>query len=627
MSTEKTNISLLITSILFWSILLGGSLFWNIHSEKNQAIQLATLAARENFNKDQAFRLWASKHGGVYVPTTEHTPPNPALGHLPNRDIETQNGTKLTLMNPAYMLRQMRNDYAKLYGIKTKITAEVLLNPINAPDEWELNALNEFKKGVKEITAQAVIDGKPYLRLMRPMFMKQSCMKCHGHLGFKVGQLRGGVGVAIPLEHYFKNSSNAINFMFFGHFILWGIGIIGIFIFYHYSKQWSIGKRQSLLYEQNTLQAEKSNEEKSKFLSRMSHELRTPLNSIIGFTQLLQLESKGELQQEYCSEVLNSSRHLLNLINEVLDLSKIESGQIDLSIEDLNYYNILKDSISMVSPLTSGNNIKIELKEPENKNSLVAADKTRLKQIIVNLLSNAIKYNKNKGEVIVDTSISGNKVKFSFSDTGIGLTSEQISKLFIPFNRLHSELTDIEGTGIGLSISRKLIEAMGGEIGVESENNNGSVFWFDLPFVPGSDIDLKKLSTNKNNTIQTENKENFQIIYIDDNESNLKLVKQIIKQRKNIDIITILDSTKALEIIKSNKTDLILLDIHMPKLDGYEFLKLLQQDSITALIPVIAITASAMDEEKQRGKNAGFKDYITKPIDIKKFFTVIDSIL
>jgi len=215
-----------------WTLLVLGSAFWNIDNLKDQAIYLATSEARANWNKDQAFRRWATRHGGIYVETDKNTPPNPYLDHLPERDVVTTGGMQLTLMNPAYMMRQVFEDFDGLYGIKGKITAQILLNPINEPDPWELKALKTFESGTQDIIEQSMIDGEPYIRMMQPMVMEQGCVKCHGHLGFKVGDLRGGVSISVPLMPYLDAAIKSRNALITTHGSIWliGIGMIGFLV-------------------------------------------------------------------------------------------------------------------------------------------------------------------------------------------------------------------------------------------------------------------------------------------------------------------------------------------------------------------------------------------------------------
>jgi signal transduction histidine kinase/CheY-like chemotaxis protein len=238
---------LMLASMLVWSLLVGISLSWNMVQLKNQAIYLATEEARANWNKDQAFRRWATRHGGLYVKPDARTPPSPFLAHLPKRDIVTTDGTKLTLMNPAYMMRQMTEEFEDMYGIKGSITGQILLNPINKADPWELQALKRFDLGEKEIVEVDNIAGAPFLRLMRPMIMREGCVKCHGHLGFKVGDIRGGVSVSIPLSSYIASTTKTIWVVAITHAGVWLLGLLGIIYAVQRSKRF---EKERLIHEQ-----------------------------------------------------------------------------------------------------------------------------------------------------------------------------------------------------------------------------------------------------------------------------------------------------------------------------------------------------------------------------------------
>lgn len=247
--------NLTITTLLVWTCVIGGFFTWALINESNQILQLATKEARTHFDKDLAIRIWATSHGGVYVPATDRTPPNPNLKHIKERDIETPSGKKLTLMNPAYMLRQMMNDYSDLFGVQGRITSLKYLNPINAPDKWEIKALNAFEKGSQEVFELSDIDEQPYLRLMKPLTTKKGCLKCHGFQGYKVGDVRGAVGVSVPMKSYYSFKNRQLERLFATYGLIWVIGVITIF--------WAGRRGATLLQERfNALEALQQSEER-----------------------------------------------------------------------------------------------------------------------------------------------------------------------------------------------------------------------------------------------------------------------------------------------------------------------------------------------------------------------------
>ncbi len=234
----KLYIRYSILALFLWTLLIMSSVYWNITNEKKQTLELAKKEARANFNKDQAFRLWASRHGGVYVPPDERTPPNPYLTHIPDRDVITQSGKSLTLMNPAYVVRQLMEEYTEMYGIRGRITSLKVLNPKNSPDLWEQMALKKFESGTEEVIEIVDMDGKPYLRLMRPMSTKKHCLKCHAHQGYKEGEIRGGVGIALPMEPYIVMEKKEVMAISALHILFWIMGTAGIgFLFFHSTKR------------------------------------------------------------------------------------------------------------------------------------------------------------------------------------------------------------------------------------------------------------------------------------------------------------------------------------------------------------------------------------------------------
>jgi signal transduction histidine kinase/CheY-like chemotaxis protein len=389
--------------------------------------------------------------------------------------------------------------------------------------------------------------------------------------------------------------------------------------------------------------AEKANNSKSDFLSRMSHELRTPLNAVLGFGQLLELDDLTPDQAENVRQITKGGTHLLDLINEILDISKIESGHMSLSPEAVLVSEVVEAAVSLLRPLAEERAIHLIGGTDHGSGHYVFADRQRLQQILLNLIGNAIKYNRPGGSVSISSfQPSRGRLRIQVTDTGPGIAPDQHHLLFAPFERLGAEQTSIPGSGVGLALSRGLAEAMGGRLDIESTSGRGSTFWVELPIVENP-VTMYELATQR--PTQTDPGLNggssdpggsgssdgsggsggLAVLHIEDNLANVNLVERVLAQRPDITVIPAMQGRMGIDLARRHRPILILLDLNLADLPGTEVLQILRADSATAAIPVAIVSADAMPRQVQRLMSSGAVAYLTKPIDIHRLLEVVDA--
>ena len=369
--------------------------------------------------------------------------------------------------------------------------------------------------------------------------------------------------------------------------------------------------------------AEAANKAKSEFISRMSHELRTPLNAVLGFGQVLELyEDMTEFQHKAVCHITTAGRHLLDLINEILDLSQVESGGLSLVSEPVAIGVVVKETMDLLEPVAAEHGVTLFGGEAASDcGRLVYADPQRLKQVLLNLIGNGIKYNRQGGSVTVRCQVAGGEspmLRLLVSDTGPGIADDQLPKLFTAFERLGAERTAIEGTGMGLALSKRLVEAMHGRIGVESIVGQGSTFWVELEMAQGESPSVAE-------SVEPAPSTRPAVLYIEDNLTSVKLVEQLLSTRPGIDLYAAMQGSVGLDIARSRRPILILLDVNLPDMDGEAVLRELRTDPRTADLPVVVVSADVTQRQIDRLGHAGASAYLSKPIDVARLLQHIDD--
>jgi PAS domain S-box-containing protein len=367
-------------------------------------------------------------------------------------------------------------------------------------------------------------------------------------------------------------------------------------------------------------EAERANQAKSEFLSRMSHELRTPLNAVLGFAQLLELTTLSQEHADSVDQIIKGGRHLLGLINELLDIGRIETGRLTLNMRSVELSEVIESAAELVHPVAAARRVEVRVDRRGIGDRVVLADRERLQQVLLNLLSNAVKYNRDGGVVdIACAPVAPGRIEVTVADTGRGIAPEKMDRLFTPFERLGAEQTRVEGTGLGLALARRLTEAMGGTIRAESAPGKGSTFLVELAEAGASDPPAIEGHGDApgSEPIRT-------ILYIEDDLANLALVQRLLSGRPEVRLMVAMQGGLGLDLAREHRPGLILLDVNLPDVPGLDVLAQLREDERTRDIPVLVISADATASQKERMLAAGARAYLTKPLDVKRFLSVID---
>jgi len=371
--------------------------------------------------------------------------------------------------------------------------------------------------------------------------------------------------------------------------------------------------------------AEQANRAKSEFISRMSHELRTPLNAILGFAQLLEMDALAADQRDSVNQILKAGRHLLDLINEVLDVARIEAGRLGLSPEPVAVQEVVRESLALVAPLAASQEIRLG-EAPAGRDWHILADRQRLKQVLLNLLSNAVKFNRRGGSVDVTFEpTSDDRLRINVRDTGPGIAPERMAQLFTPFERLGADQQGIEGTGLGLALSKRLVEALGGTLGLKASEGGGSTFWVEFPLAERPELAATTGAVPLHPAGHAP--DGRTILYIDDNLSNVGVIRGLLAHRPGVTLLPAMQGRLGLDLAREHQPHLILLDLHLPDIPGEEVLRRLQEQPETRQIPVVVISADPTGSQAQRLRDAGAVAYLAKPLEMQKLLDIMDETL
>ena len=472
--TRRFAVSLLVA----WSLAAAGVAVWTVLQERQYLLGHALVMARVAWDKDIIYRKWNASHGGVYVPVTPQTQPNPYLAGMAERDIVAPSGRPLTLINPAYMSRQVFEMEGASTGTRSHLTSLRPLRPENAPDPWEREALTRFERGEREVRGIAVIEGREFLRVMKPFATEESCLRCHAAQGYRVGDIRGGLSVAVPLAPIWAARRRFVAASAAGVAGLWLLGLVGL-----WRATRRLGRNEREVRAAMD-EAQAASNAKSRFLAGVSHEFRTPLNAILGFGQLLQSQvapGLSQTQREQVGHIVESGRHLLLLVEDILELTAEDAGTTVPETSEAPVGELLRQVAAELGPAADRKSVSIDVQAPETL-GIAKADPPRLRRVVRSLLSNAVRLTPEGGRVGVVAEPAGGGVRITVWDEGEGIPEAEGDRIFHAFEQGAGAMVGrIGGVGLGLAVAKKLVELQGGTIRLESEPGHGSRFIVELP--------------------------------------------------------------------------------------------------------------------------------------------------
>ncbi|NTU67379.1 MAG: response regulator [Chlorobiaceae bacterium] len=659
----------MLTFGIAWSLTIAFSLgitAWQLHQA---VMHIASVHARQAFDKEISYRRWNTFKGKSFTLVEKPGRTTLPVDLFINRTIVSPSGRVISTSNISNVPNRFHSPFREHDEFGSRLTGFVPTLPENVPDAWEQPALETFRKGYGQIVSIYVKGKTKYLRLMRPLTAKKSCLQCHAGQGFLPGSIIGGLSVMLPMELYRTSETDQFAALSAGHFLFWILGLSGIragtrkinrsrkrlqSLLEHTERLNQVLTEESGRANALTDQARKASAAKSEFLANMSHEIRTPMNAIIGMAELINETGLTSRQKHYVSMLQSAGENLLNIINDILDISKVEAGRLEIEQTGFDLTDLVANTCDIMAVRASGKGLGFDIVNGQDVPEFVVGDPSRIRQVLTNLVGNAVKFTRN-GSItvsvdVVDTpAMSGASatgtvnVRFSVTDTGIGIPENKIPIIFDNFTQSSSSTTrEYGGTGLGLAICRRLVELMEGSISVDSREGEGSCFSFTLPLTtsdapaPGPKSDPEEINASRirevddtpahtaGNQLTPKVDEKRKLLIAEDNPDNQVLLAAYLASSPH-EVDLAVNGIDAVEKFMKKDYDLVLMDIQMPVMDGYEATRRIRSlERIRGMkTPILALTAHATTEDRQKCLDAGCDGHLTKPIKKSKLLEAI----
>lgn len=591
-----------------WLLFLLVLAIWSVHAERGHVMRMAEREAKAFFQQIVVTRSWNAAHGGVYVLATESNPPNKYLP-VEDRVVETMDGRVLTKINPAYMTRQISSIAREDHQVQFHITSLDPIRPQNKADAWESAALMDFGGGGREKFELVDTPSGQLFRYMARLDAEEWCMKCHRKYGHAGRDILGGISVSFSADPLIETRKSSVAQTHLAFTMIFLVGFVGIC-----GSTYLVQKRRD--------EAERANEAKSVFLANMSHDMRTPLNGIMGMTELMQQKGLSTEQSRYADMVRHSAWTLLEIVKDITDFSRLESGRMELSEVNFDVREMLEDTLNVFRYEISAKGLELSSSVAPNLPNRLRGDAFRLKQILTNLVGNAVKYT-DKGKVSVrmfrGASPEGAdadlvRMRVEIEDTGIGIPAADQKGIFDSFRQVDdSYAKKHEGSGLGLTICSQLVAMMGGSIVVESEPGKGSVFSFDVLLKEAGEEPLGSKRDETPDEVPATRPR--QILVAEDNVLNQTFVQEILEEAGH-PVVIVENGIEAMEALRNAEFDMVFMDVQMPDMDGLEATRRIRTGEAgehARNIPIVAATAFAVQGDREKCMEAGMNGYVVKP--------------